>query len=423
VREPSDRDYTKGTFSRRAAWHGLLLAACLAAWLAAAPLAASRAAAEPAPDFTGWHLPVPAGDWIISRGPCGAGGLSSHACGYYEDACAIDIAAPNGSMERVPVLAPQAGQVFFLGTRNDSGLTVLLQHDDGRVTALMHLSRVVVGLDQRVARGQVLAYAGGTGSSTRPHLHFHVQPNAVQRECLPLANLDTIDLVRFTATSRNLAWPDLTLVDPPDTLPAWLALLPGNAPGAGPGMPGRLVLRPGGRVGLPIAVANSTAARGQVVFSGRALTPTAQTATHTLFTLPVLAPAAAGDYTQTVQIKGSSSAAREVPLALSVREPAETSAAEAVVWISPTFVSPSNWASVLRPPRLCWTEPASAGAAPLSFRVMVVGTAAADSGWISASCWQAPALGHGTYYWKVFVRDADGHMNRTNQRPYVFQVR
>jgi hypothetical protein len=67
--------------------------------------------------------------------------------------------------------------------------------------------------------------------------------------------------------------------------------------------------------------------------------------------------------------------------------------------------------------------PAQAGPPPLAFRVMVTGPTPADSGWMTESCWQTPALARGTYAWKVFVRDADGHMNRTNQRPWVFQMR
>src|SRR5688572_22623456 len=175
-------------------------------------------------DFTDWHLPLPAGEWVISRGPCGSGSGFNHQCGYFEDECALDLISAAGSMENVPVLAPQAGQVFFMGTRTDSGLALLLRHRDGRVSALMHLARIVVAPDQLVTQGQVVAYAGNSGSSGRAHLHFHVQPNTVERTCLPLYGLDDIDIFKATATSRNLAWPALSLPDPPAGLPAWLPL-------------------------------------------------------------------------------------------------------------------------------------------------------------------------------------------------------
>src|SRR4029077_17219730 len=123
------------------------------------------------------------------------------------------------SMLSVPVLAPAAGQVFFLGTRSDSGTVGKLQHDDGRVGGLMHLSRVVAVLDQRVTQGQVVAYAGNTGSSSRPHLHFDVQPNAVERSCLPLSGIDEMNSHLMTIRSHNLPWSSLVLPDPPSTLP------------------------------------------------------------------------------------------------------------------------------------------------------------------------------------------------------------
>src|SRR5687767_8287129 len=92
--------------------------------------AASRQAHAQAPfntDFSAWDLPLPAGQWTISRGPCASESGFDHQCGYYEDECALDLTSSLGSMENVPVLAPQDGQVFFIGTRADSGLALMLQ--------------------------------------------------------------------------------------------------------------------------------------------------------------------------------------------------------------------------------------------------------------------------------------------------------
>src|SRR5260221_5402214 len=185
AKESLVKDYTKA----RCSLVGLLLCLLGLTDLAAGVVPPGRAAAGAAAsafDFSDWHFPVPAGDWLISRGPCGGRGLYTHQCGYFEDECAFDLTPLTGSMLSVPVLAPQAGQVFFLGTRTDTGLAVLLRHADGRISALYHLSKIVVGLDQSVTQGQVIGYAGDTGSSTRPHVHFDVQPNAVERTCLPL---------------------------------------------------------------------------------------------------------------------------------------------------------------------------------------------------------------------------------------------
>jgi murein DD-endopeptidase MepM/ murein hydrolase activator NlpD len=401
-----------------------LLRALAVLWLVALAAAPAAAQAPRFPDYSDWHLPLPAGAWVISRGPCSAA-LYHHQCGYYEDHCAIDLTSAAGSMEGVPVLAPQAGQVFFMGTRADSGLALLLQHPDGRVSALMHLSKIVVAPDQRVAQGQVVAYAGNTGSSGRAHLHFHVQPNTVERECLPLDGLDEIDLPKATAVSHNLAWSGLTLSDPPSDLPLWLPL---TVEAAGvPVLPASLVLAPRGRVRLPVGLPAAQAAALDVYYLGRRLLPSTTSPFLSIYTVELSAPLAPGDYERLVQLRPAmgtnASPATTLPLSLLVRPPADSQAGAGIVYISPTFVSPANYSEHRSAPRLCWSEPAAAGPAPLSFRAMLVGPQAADSGWITATCWQTPSLAAGTYTWKVFVRDGQGYMNRTNQRPFVFKVR
>jgi hypothetical protein len=422
------KDYTKG----RHVFRVLVAAAVLV--LAFVPRMAGEAATvtrESPPDlgqsprtaagFAGWHLPVPAGVWLISRGPCGSGGLFTHQCGYYEDSCAIDLTPLTDSMLSVPVLAPQAGQVFFLGTRSDSGMVVMLQHDDGRVSALMHLSKVVVGLDQRVAQGQVVAYAGNSGSSTRPHLHFDVQPNAVERACLPLTGLDEIDLVRMTVRSHNLAWSALLLPDPPEHLPDWLPLSSGVS--VTTSVP-RLVMAPSSVSRLPVAVPAARPRVRGLFFEGKAISPTLEATGQTLFSIPLRAPASPGDYLAEVRVLSAlGRPTGTFTFTYSVRPPADSSASLGLIWINPTFASPANWSNVAKAPKLCWSEFKAAGAAPLSFRVMVAGPVAADSGWQANMCWTPPALPRGTYFWKVFVRDARGFMNRTNQRPFAFTIR
>jgi hypothetical protein len=289
---------------------------------------------------------------------------------------------------------------------------------------MMHLSKVVVGLDQRVARGQVLGYAGSTGSSTRPHLHFHVLPNTVVRDCLPLAGLDEIDLVHMTVRSHNLPWSSIVLVDPPLHLPELLPLtgLPANV--ASPLLPQRVVLAPSARVNLPFAVPTDQVPAAGLLFAGQALSATKTAQGYTLFTVPLVAPAVVGQYQRLIQFTaGQGAIGKSINLSVDVRQPAETSASASFVPISPSFVSPANYSLLKQAPQLCWSEPAVAGQAPLSFRVMVAGPNPADSGWISGACWQMPSARSGAYYWKVFVRDGRGYMNRTNQRPYVFRIR
>jgi hypothetical protein len=393
--------------------------------LVAAMGPAPARAAAPAFDFSDWHFPVPAGDWLISRGPCGGSGTFSHQCGYFEDDCAFDLTPLTGSMEHVPVLAPQAGQVFFAGNRTDSGLSVMLLHADGRVSALLHLSRIVVAADARVTQGQVVGYAGSTGSSTGPHLHFDVQPNAVERSCLPLDTIDELDRRTMTVVSHNLAWSELALVDPPATLPAWLPLAGLGAAAPAMSLPGEVALAPGASFSLPVAVQTALLPLGGLRFSGRLLAPVLVQDAYTVFQVPLTAPTVAGRFSRLMLLRpeGERAPGRKVAVRFTVRTPPDTSTGTGMIVINPTFLSPPNYSVQSRPPQLCWSESASAGPPPLIFRVMVAGPQAADSGWISASCWETPTLPPGQYSWKVFVRDGQGWMIRPNQRPWVFRMR
>jgi len=55
-----------------------------------------------------------------------------------------------------------------------SGLTVEIDHGNGLMTFYGHLSHIYVSKGQYVARGQVIAQSGMTGTATGPHLHFGV---------------------------------------------------------------------------------------------------------------------------------------------------------------------------------------------------------------------------------------------------------
>jgi hypothetical protein len=424
------KDYTKAAWPAwrwRREWLAILLCTLAVTGIAGGRLPLGAPLAAPAPlafDFSDWHFPVPAGDWLISRGPCGGRGLYAHQCGYYEDECAFDLTPLVGSMMSVPVLAPQAGRVFSWGTRTDSGLFVLLQHEDGRISALMHLSKVVVALDQRVAQGQVIGYAGSTGRSTRPHLHFDVQPNAVERSCLPLTGIDEADMRLMTVRSHNLPWRALVLPDPPPTLPAWLPLIGVGDDSLGVLLPARVLLAPAVHASVPIAIGNSRLGTQSVYYDGALVPKTASTSGFTLFSLPLSAPNEPGDYQGSLEFRvaGPVTGSPPVTFNFAVREAVDSRGAAGLVWINPRLVGPPDYSIFGATPRLCYTEPAVAGPGPLTFRVMLSGAAQADSGWISADCWTPPALSHGTYFWKVFVRDSQGHMNRTNDRPHIFRI-
>jgi murein DD-endopeptidase MepM/ murein hydrolase activator NlpD len=95
---------------------------------------------------------------------------------------AVDIPMPEGT----PILAARAGVVFQTVADNDAGGTdeayrskanvVRILHADGTVGNYVHLMHegVAVKSGERVEAGKLIGYAGNTGMSSGPHLHFAV---------------------------------------------------------------------------------------------------------------------------------------------------------------------------------------------------------------------------------------------------------
>lgn len=364
-----------------------------------------------------WHWPLPAGEWQVSRGPCGAETLFDHDCAYYENKCAIDFVPLAGSIENVPVLAPAAGEVFFAGTRSETGLMLLLKHTDGRASGYMHLSKIVVGLDEKVTQGQVMAYAGFSGN-VRPHLHFWVQPNVVERECETFTT-DKVNYRDGRITSQNLTWSELTLAQPPETVPDWLPTLAGW-PSAGPALPTRLVLAQGARVVLPVAVKGSFTNTDALAL-GSLVAPLARRAPEfAIFNLPLSIAQPAGDYTSTLTLARNNQ--RLASVRYTVRAFTAPVGYATILSQNPELVSPLGWSSTEARPRLCWRVNFGKQTVKAQYRAVLIGPTPVDSGWLTQTCWTPPKLDAGTYYWKVFVRDETGAMNRPNQRPWAFVV-
>ena len=95
---------------------------------------------------------------------------------------AIDIPMPEGT----PILAARDGIVFMTVAENDAGgadeayrakaNVVRVLHADGTVGNYVHLMHegVAVKNGERVEAGKLIGYAGNTGMSSGPHLHFAV---------------------------------------------------------------------------------------------------------------------------------------------------------------------------------------------------------------------------------------------------------
>lgn len=89
----------------------------------------------------------------------------------------LDYAGAAGSR----VIAPAAGKVALVGTVAQGfrvhGNTVGIDHGQGIVSILLHLSRINVKEGDFVKAGQLIGTVGSTGASTGPHLHWGLYVN------------------------------------------------------------------------------------------------------------------------------------------------------------------------------------------------------------------------------------------------------
>jgi len=83
----------------------------------------------------------------------------------------IDIGAPIGTAVR----APAPGVVVFAGQHPEYGVTLIIDHGNETKSLYGHLSRLNVAMDQRIQRGDTVAFTGNTGRSSGPHLHYEIQ--------------------------------------------------------------------------------------------------------------------------------------------------------------------------------------------------------------------------------------------------------
>ncbi|HET7876963.1 MAG TPA: M23 family metallopeptidase [Methylomirabilota bacterium] len=83
----------------------------------------------------------------------------------------LDIGAPVGTL----VKAPAPGTVVFAGHHPEYGIALVIDHGNETKSLYGHLSKIQVGLNQKVQRGDVVALTGNTGRSSGPHLHYEIQ--------------------------------------------------------------------------------------------------------------------------------------------------------------------------------------------------------------------------------------------------------
>jgi hypothetical protein len=85
----------------------------------------------------------------------------------------IDIAVPMGT----PIYAAGSGTITTRRDTGNAGNSIIIRHPTGIQTVYGHLSGYAVALNQEVTQGQLIGYAGSTGRSTGPHLHFEINAN------------------------------------------------------------------------------------------------------------------------------------------------------------------------------------------------------------------------------------------------------
>ncbi len=87
----------------------------------------------------------------------------------------VDQRTPEGE----PIRAVAAGTVTFAKQFNVLGNAVGIDHGQGLESMYLHMSRLDIAPGASVKRGDVLGYAGSTGRSTGPHLHWVLYVNGM----------------------------------------------------------------------------------------------------------------------------------------------------------------------------------------------------------------------------------------------------
>ena len=85
----------------------------------------------------------------------------------------IDIAANYG----VDIKASGSGKVTFVGSYNEYGQTVIIDHGNGLTSLYGHASKILVKKGQSINKETTIARVGSSGRSTGAHLHFEIRVN------------------------------------------------------------------------------------------------------------------------------------------------------------------------------------------------------------------------------------------------------
>lgn len=76
---------------------------------------------------------------------------------------------------RSPVFAPNDGIIKEIGEDSIMGIYLLISHSDDYETFYGHLYKTNRTVNEKVKTGEIIGYAGSTGRSASPHLHFELR--------------------------------------------------------------------------------------------------------------------------------------------------------------------------------------------------------------------------------------------------------
>lgn len=106
-----------------------------------------------------------------------SGGRKHPVLGFTRAHKGVDFRAPTGT----PIPAAGSGRVIARSFNRGHGNFVKIRHNGTFETLYAHMSKFAKGVNVGtvVRQGQIIGYAGSTGLSTGPHLHYEVIKNGV----------------------------------------------------------------------------------------------------------------------------------------------------------------------------------------------------------------------------------------------------
>jgi murein DD-endopeptidase MepM/ murein hydrolase activator NlpD len=131
------------------------------------------------------HLPGPLKPPVTVSAGVGFGGIQTWLgsspveplldATYGEERRGLDYEVPLGTV----VMAPGAGQVLYAGPLTLTGETVVLDHGQGLVSVLAHLSRIDVRAGDEVEARAIVGLSGDSGLAVRPQVHWRVYVHGI----------------------------------------------------------------------------------------------------------------------------------------------------------------------------------------------------------------------------------------------------